>query len=161
HLVLAHPLVVVQLGEVALAGVAEEGDDQRVGIVDAAGDAEGDVGDEAGGAADEEPLLAGEPAGHGEGVAVGDGDVVVDHAAVEGGRPLVLADALDLVRPPRLRYDTTAPRPGQDGADRVAGDDLDLRVALLEVAADAGDRAARARRGDEMGDAPFRLLPQL
>ena len=38
HLVLLHPLVVEDLGEVALAGVAEDGDDQRGGVVHLAGD---------------------------------------------------------------------------------------------------------------------------
>jgi hypothetical protein len=36
ELVLAHPVVVVQLREVALAGVAEDGDDRRVRIVELA-----------------------------------------------------------------------------------------------------------------------------
>ena len=36
-----------------------------------------------------------------------------------------------------------------------------LRVLLLQVAAHAGDRSARSRRGDEVRDLPFRLLPQL
>ena len=50
---------------------------------------------------------------------------------------------------------------GVDRARRVAGDDLHRRVPLLEVAADAGDRAAGPRRADEVRDPPLRLLPDL
>ena len=50
---------------------------------------------------------------------------------------------------------------GQDRALRVGADDLDVRVLLLEVAADAGDRAAGADAGDEDGDPALGLLPDL
>ena len=72
---------------------------------------------------------------------------------VERLGPEVLADALD-----EVGLDVVA---GVDRADRVGADDLDGRVALLEVAAGAGDRAAGADAGDEVRDAAARLLPQL
>ena len=65
----------------------------------------------------------------------------------------VLADALDEVRPSRAA--------GEHRALGVGGDDLDRRVLRLQVAGDAGDRAARARAGDEVGDPPGRLAPDL
>ena len=50
---------------------------------------------------------------------------------------------------------------GVDGSLRVGADDLDLRVALLQVAARARDRAARADRDHERVDLTARLLPDL
>ena len=65
----------------------------------------------------------------------------------------VLADALDEVGPPRSA--------GEHRPLRIGGDDLDVRVLRLEVAGGAGDRAARAGAGDEVGDPPGGLAPQL
>src|SRR6185436_20049788 len=105
-------------------------------------------------AADEEAFLAREPARHRERFLVGDRHVVVDHAEVEGARHLVLADALDLVRNAfGFARALAAPRFGQNGADGIAGDDLDARILLLQIAADAADRAAGAGGEDEVRDA--------
>ena len=52
----------------------------------------------AGGAAHQQAFLAGQPAGHGEGVGVADGDDVVRDGLVVVGGPHVLADAFDEVR---------------------------------------------------------------
>jgi hypothetical protein len=49
----------------------------------------------------------------------------------------------------------------EDRPFRVGADDLDVRVALLQVAAHPGDRAARPHAGDEHVDAAARLLPEL
>src|SRR5439155_8814437 len=65
----------------------------------------------------------------------------------------VLADALDL---PRLRR---AAR--QHAALGVGADHLDVRLALLEVAGDAGDGAAGADAGDEGRDLAVGLVPDL
>jgi hypothetical protein len=63
-------------------------------------------------------------------------------------------DALDEVRP--------AVAAGVDRADRVGAVDLHPAVGdLLEVAADAAERAAGAGAGDEVRDPPVGLLPQL
>src|SRR3546814_8785906 len=96
-------------------------------------------------ASDEQPLLAGDAAGHGEADGVADRDDLVDHGGVVGRRPEVLADALDEVWP--------AGAAGVDGALGVRADGLDRGVALLQVAADAGDRAAGADAAHEVGDA--------
>ena len=104
-------------------------------------------------AADEHRLLAGEAAGEGEGVGVGDLDDAVGDAAVVGLGPEVLAHALDEVG--------AAGATGVDRARRVGADDLDLGVLLLEVAADAADRAAGAHAGHEVGDPAVGLLPDL
>ena len=65
------------------------------------------------------------------------------------GTPSGFALAL---RPPHL---------GENRTDRIAGDDLNLGILLLEISPDAGDRAAGSRRVHEVRDATFRLLPDL
>ena len=57
QLIFAHPLVVVQLREIALAGVAEEGHDERIGIIDLARDLKRNVCDQPRRSADEQALL--------------------------------------------------------------------------------------------------------
>ena len=74
--------------------------------------------------------------------------------AVVGRRPEVLADALDEVRAPGAAGVHRALRVGADHADPPAG-------RLLQVAADAADRAAGADAGDEVGDPALGLLPDL
>src|SRR6185312_17509682 len=70
--------------------------------------------------------------------------------------------AFDLVR---RSFDAVlavaAPMLGENRARRIAGDDANGGVLLLEIAPRAGDGAARPRRRDEMRDAPRGLLPQL
>ena len=100
QLVLPHPLVVEDLREIALSGVAQEGHDERVGIVHLARDLQRDVRDQPRRAADEQPLLAREPARHRERVAIAHRPVVVDHREIERAGQLVLSDPLDLVRRP-------------------------------------------------------------
>src|SRR5699024_7281252 len=108
----------------------------------------------AAGAADEQAFLRGEAAGHSERVAVGNRDDLVGDIRVVGPRPEVLANPLDEVR---------APSPsGVDGALRVGADDAHLAVGdFFEVLAGAADRAAGTDAGDEVGDPPVRLTPQL
>ena len=65
----------------------------------------------------------------------------------------VLADALDEVRPARAA--------GEHRHLRIGGDDLDVGVLRLQVSGGAGDGAARAGAGDEVGDAPAGLAPHL
>ena len=147
-----HPLVVEDPREVAAAGVGDEHDDDVVFgrlVRDAHGGSDG-------GAArptDEETLLARDSAGHQERRLVADRDDPVDDRRVVGLGPEVLADALDQVRPPRS---TRVHR-----AFGVGADDLHARVLRLEVAADAGDRAARAESRDEVGDPAGGLAPDL
>ncbi len=73
---------------------------------------------------------------------------------VVGGRPEVLADALDEVR--------ATGAAGVDGALGVGADDLHAAVGdLLEVLADAADRAAGADAGDEVRDLAVGVAPDL
>jgi hypothetical protein len=111
-------------------------------------------GGHAGGASDQQRLLPREPAGHRERVGVGDLDDPVGDRGVVGGGPEVLPDALDEVG--------AAGATGVDRALRVGAHDLDRAAALLlEVATHAADSAAGAHAADEVGDLPFRLLPDL
>ena len=76
-----------------------------------------------------------------ERVAVRTPDPPVDDGGVERARPEVLADPLDQVRPRLVA--------GVHGALGVGADDRHVGLLLLQVAADAGDRAARADARDE------------
>ena len=110
---------------------------------------------EAARAAGEDALELGQPARGQERVAVGHRDPAVDHRGVERLGPEVLADALDQVRADVL---------GPAGVDRplgVGADHDEVGVALAQVAGGAGDRAAGADAGDEVGDLPGGLLPDL
>ena len=111
----------------------------RASGAEALRDLEGRPDRRAGGAADEQPFLAREPARGQERVAVGDADPLVDDVRVHRLRPRVLADALD-----EVRVEVALVLGRVDRALGVGADDQHLRLVLLEVAADAGDRAARA-----------------
>ena len=151
--VLGHPRVVVDLRQVRAPAVGEDDGDERLGVGDLPGDLERGVDGEAARAAGEDALGHRQPARGEEGVAVGDRHVAVDDRRVEGLGPEVLADALDQVRLDLRRR--------VDRAERVGADDLEVRVALLEVAPGARDRPAGADADHEVGDAATALLPQL
>ena len=152
--VLAHPVVAVDLREVAAAAVRQEHDDQRLRVVHLARHLERGVGGQPAGAADEDPFLAGDASRGEEGILVGDFHPRVDQRRVEGARPEVLADALHLVGVHGVGL-------GVDASLGVGADDLDRRVVLLEVLRHAGDRAAGADAGHEVGHPPAALLPDL
>ena len=112
--------------------------------------------------ANEQPLLAREPARHRERLSIGDRAIVIDDRHVDRSRNLVLPDALDLVRHTlRLPRALAPPVLGQYRSDRIAADDFHVGILLLQKFPDARDRAARARGGDEVRDPSFGLLPQL
>ena len=92
-------------------------------------------------------------AGGQERVAVGDLHPASTHVAVEGAGPEVLADALDLVGVQLIG--------GVDRSLRIGADHVNVRILFLEIAADAGDRAAGADTGHEVGDLAAGLLPDL
>src|SRR5690606_24768905 len=150
--VVGHPAVVVELGEVAPPGVGEVDDHDGV-VREPLGHLQGGGYRGAAGPADEEALLAGDAPGGGEAHRVADRHHLVDHRRVVGAGPEVLAGALHEVR--------------AAGAARVhralggGADDLDVGVALLQVAPDAGDRAAGADAAHEVGDPPPGLGPDL
>ena len=151
--VVGHPLVVEDFRQVALARVGQQHHDHRV-RAGLGGDLQRGNDGHAAGAADQQPLLAGQPAGHGERVAVVDRDDPVGDGGVVGLRPEVLADTLDEVRP--------AVSAGVDRPDRVGPDHLDPALGnLFEVATDTTDRAAGAHAGHEVRDLPIGLRPHL
>src|SRR5690606_26422018 len=116
--------------------------------------------DETARAADEETFLAGQTPRHRERISIIDRSPLVDHRHVESTRNLVLADSLYLVGG-RLALVARLRDLPEDRTDRISPDDADVRVPLLQIAADARNRPARAGRGDEMGDPPLRLFPDL
>ena len=93
-----HPLVVEDLREVAATGVGQQHHHDRVGA-ERARDLEGRAHGRAARPADEETLFVRDPARHQERIGVADFHDAVDDAAVEGGRPEVLADPFDEIRP--------------------------------------------------------------
>jgi hypothetical protein len=151
--VLGHPGLVVELRQVAAAGVGQQHDDQRVLGLRGGVAVGGDQG-RAARAADEDPLLAGAATGHLERLGVRHPFPHVDDGGVEGLGPEVLADALDEVGPAGVPPEYSEP-------SGSAPTTSDVGVAFLEVAADAGDRAARADPGDEVRDPPVGLAPDL
>src|SRR5450759_255434 len=89
-----------------------------------------------------------------KGIVGGELDDPVDQRHVQDLRDEPRADALDLVRTLRLA--------GQDGRlGRLDGDELYVRLALLEHLTDAGDRAAGADAGDEEVDLTLGIGPDL
>ena len=103
--------------------------------------------------AGQDALLARDPAGHRERVAVGDAHPAVDRGRVEGAREEVLADALGQVGSGGVAR--------QDGALGVGADDPDGGVLGAQVVDRAADRAARPDAGHEVGHAAVRLAPDL
>ena len=149
--VLEEPRVRVDLGQVVAARVRQDHDDHGI-LVEAPRDLERGDDRRAGGAADQDPLLAGDPAGHAERVAVRDPHVPVDERGVEGRRPEVLTDALGQVGVHVARVQR---------ALGIGADDEQLRTALLQEARRAGDRATGPDADDEGVDRPVGLAPDL
>ena len=154
--VLDHPVVVVELREVGAPAVREEHQHSGLGPKRLR-DLDPRPRSRSGRAADEEPLLPGEPASDEERVAVGDAHPLVDHLWVERLRPVLLADPLDQVRPQRVFLVG-----GEDRALGIDPHDPHRGLSLLEVAADAGDRPSGPDRDDDRVDlTTVRLLPDL
>ena len=133
--VLEHPVVVVDLREVAATTVGNRGQDRLPGPV-APRRFEHCEDRRPARAAGEDPFFPGEPAGRHERVAVGDLHVLVHDRRVEGRGERVLADPLD-----QVRMDWAA---GVDRPLRVGADDDQVGLLLLQVSGCAGDRAAGA-----------------
>ena len=108
------------------------------------------------GAAGEDALLAREPPRHQERVAVGDPDPLVDDLQVDRVGPRVLADPLD-----EVRMELGLVLGGVDRPLGIDADDLHLGLLLVEPAADAGDRPARADGDDDRVELAAGLLPDL
>ena len=149
------PGVVVDLAQVRASAVGQDHGHERVRNVEFPCDLHRGHERGAARASGQDALGHRQAARHEEGLAVGDGDPAVDDPGVERLRPEVLADALDEVGPDVLLAARV------DRADRVGADDDHARVALLEVAPGAGDRAAGAHAGDELRGSAGGLLPDL
>src|SRR5690606_5079778 len=120
--------------EIALAAIAEDGDD-ALAELEAARDFDRGVDVRARGWAEEQPLFAREAAGHALCREVRNGHDVVDERGVEDLRHEARAEALDAVQ---ARLATR-----EHGARaRLHGDDPHVRIALLEHPRDARERAA-------------------
>ena len=149
--VLAHPLIREELAQIVATGVGGEHDDHVVGF-GVHGDLYRSVEREPRRPTDEDAFLARELARRHEGFAIRHLDEFVDDVPIEGARPEVLADALDLVR-----SDLAA----VDRALGIGTDDADRGVLFLEVLPDAGDRAPGADAGHKGRDATVGLPPDL
>ncbi len=158
--VLSHPLVVVQLRQIALAGVAQQADDQGVRVVDFASQCHRHMHDQAGRTSDEQTFLPGQTPRHVEGIAILDRAKLIDEAEVECAGQLVVAGTLHFVG--RVPADL----PGLevvsvDRTPRVRADDFDLGVPLFKEAGDARHRTPGSRRPDEVCDPSLGLGPDL
>src|SRR5262245_1919372 len=158
--VLAQPVVVVHLAQVARSRVGQEDDDRlALGIVLRELDRPADGA--AAGAAREQPLLARQLARRQEAFLVGDLIALVDVGEVEGGRQEILAEPFHLVRleaaGDRLRLEVVV----QDRADGIDQHEFHRRLALLDVPPDAAERAPGPRRDDDRVDLALRLHPDL
>ena len=121
-----HPLVVVELREVVAAAVGEDHDQHRIGR------RRGLLAHQPGGLvergqhrrparlAGQDPLLAGDPARHREGVAVRHAHPAIDHGRVVGAGEEVLAHALGEVRPRGVARQHAALRVRADHPQRRA-----------------------------------------
>ena len=160
QLVLLHPIVVEHFGEVALAGIAQDGDDARGGIVHFSCQAQREHDIEPRRAADQDPLLPGQPAGHSHRLAIRHLPEFVDDVPPDGGRHLVATDPFDLIGS-ALAHGAGPVVAGVKGTDRIPGNHPNRRVFFLEVFARAAHRAPGPRSGDEVGDLPAGLFPDL
>ena len=93
-----------------------------------------------------------DPARREEAVFVANGNDAVVQLWLPGRRIEILAHSLDQIW-------ATGPA-AEHRRLGVSHDDLDTRVLLFEIAGHAGDGAAGAGSGHEVGDAPGGLLPQ-
>ena len=151
--VLHEPVVVEDLGEIPATRVRDERDERRV-RPEALRDLEHRPHRRSARAADEQPLLAREPPGSPERVAVRDRDVLVHERRVVGGRPEVLADALH-----EIGVDVVRLR--EDRALRVGAHDEEVGLVLPEEACGARDRAAGADREHDRVELAAGRLPDL
>ena len=145
-----HPLVGVDLREIAASGIGDQHHHDVVGVA-FAGDGQRRVHGSAARSADQQALVARDPPRGEERVGVAHLDDPIDDRPVERGRPEVLTDALGQIG--------ATGAAGIHRARRVGADNLHGRAASLQERPDAGDRPARADARDEMRDAAARLLP--
>src|ERR1019366_7098738 len=95
--VIGHPLVVVDLGQIAPTRIGEQHHDHVVGT-ELTAELDGGPYGRAARPPGQDALLPGGAPGHDEGVPVAHHDDPVDHEGVVGTRPEILPDPLDQVR---------------------------------------------------------------
>src|SRR6185369_4277397 len=111
-------------------------------------------------APDQNAFLAGQPPSHLHRVPVGHLAEFVDHIPPDRGGHLIASDALDLIR---MAF-TKGAGPMVSGvkrSDRVTGDYADRGILLFEILAGSANRATGSSAGNEVGDFPASLLPDL
>ena len=154
-----HPRIVVDLGEVAGARVADQrhhalGRGLRAAVLQRRGQ------QRAGGRARQDALGAVQVARGGEALLVGDRVGVAHAAQVRDRRHEVLADALDGPGA-GLAEAAGLDEVLEDGAGRIGQHHVQARPDLGEEARQAGDRAAGADAADQRVDPVADLLPDL
>src|SRR5215471_7517639 len=111
-------------------------------------------------AADEEPVAAKKLVDHRNALAVGDAHRVVDRRVLEIGGDAARADALGDRGAFELEL-AVLDEVEERAAHRIGEHDLHRRLLFFEIARDAGERAAGARRADEGVDAAVGIAPDL
>src|SRR5580704_6467414 len=154
---LAHPFVVVDLAEIAHAGVWKKSDDESFGAkvfgkAESCGDAS------AAGAAGEDTFEFDQTAREDEALFIVDLKDVVENLEIHGSREKILADAFDDVG---LGLDGFAALEEivVEGADGIDSDNFDAGILLLEIFADTADGAAGAYAADKMRDFALTVFP--
>ena len=156
---IGQPSVVIDLGQILGAGIADEGHDPlRLGLLAAPAQGRGDQG--AGRRPGQNAFLQQQVAHRGDRLRIRDGIGLVDQLGISRLGHEVLADALDriaAVRPGHALVDQAR----QSRTDRIGQDDLGVRTLRLQIAGDAGDGAARTDARDEGVDLTLHLLEDL
>ncbi len=156
--VVAHPLVVVNLAQVAHSRVRQES--HHKAFLQALGHLQSRIHAAPARAPGEDALQPGQAAGPEEAVTVGDLDNVVEDGEIHGDGKDVLADPFYYIRRcfadlPRLEILVI------EGAHRVDPNDLDLGILFLQVPRHPGNRAPGPQPDDEVGDFAPAVFPDL
>ena len=154
---LAHPFVVVDLAEIAHAGVGQERDDEsfRAEVFREA-QCRGDAA--AAGASGEQAFQFDEAARDDEALLVVDLNHIVENLQVHRGGEKIFADAFDDVG---LGLDRFAgfTKIVVERADRIDADNFDVGIFFLQIFSDAADGAAGAHAANEVRDFAFAVFP--
>ncbi len=158
--VVEHPVVVVHLREVLVAGVAHEGEHPlRLGLLAAVTQGGGDQG--AGGGAAEDAFLAEQHARGVEALRIRDRIGLLHPAEIRDRGDEILPDALHQPGAGFLRHPAFVDPLGEDRPHRIGEDDLELRSYPREEARKPGDRARGAAADDDRIEPLSHLAPDL
>src|SRR6201984_3471872 len=157
--VLLHPAVVINLAEIAGAGVGKKYDDE-IAFLAIFRYAQGAGNAAAARAARENPFLLGEAACPDETFFVIHLDNIVDDFQIHGAGEKIFANSFHNVGG-GLAYFARLHEIVVERAYRIDADDFDVRIFFFQVAADAADRAPRSHAANEVGDFAFGIVPDL